>query len=118
MFRGGDDILTADKDESRDSRARAERAPGPAPRAPAAPARPVAAPRTPLPEERDAVIARVDEALGVIGEILDLMRQRSPRGSQTRIFVEAAAIAATRARGLAQGLIQPEAAPETPADGE
>jgi len=56
------------------------------------------------PVERGRIVREIDRTLTVIGEILDMLRQRIPRGSQTRIFVEAAITATQRARKIAESL--------------
>ena len=120
MLRGGDEVLTAEERRSPGLPAPVDiptdpvRAPEPKP----APAPIVAARKPRLAQDRDAVVGKIDETLGVIGEILDLLRQRSPRGSQARIFVEAAAVATTRARALAQSLTEPEAGLTAPTKGD
>ena len=50
-------------------------------------------------------IGECDEILGVIAELLGALKRLNPRGSQTRIFVDAAAVATQRATKLTRRLL-------------
>lgn len=51
------------------------------------------------------IVVEVDEVLGVVAEILELLKQKTPRGSHTRILIEGAAVATQRASKLAKRLL-------------
>jgi hypothetical protein len=57
-------------------------------------------------QSRTEIVVEVDEVLGVVAEILELLKQRTSRGSQTGILIEGAAVATLRASKLTKRLLE------------
>ena len=107
MLLRGDEVL-----DFRDDRLGPDADPGladdlaPAEPPPEAAERETAGPRR--AQSRTKTVVEIDDALRAIADLLDLLKQKTSRGSQAAILVEGAAVATQRASRLAQGLLAGE----------